>query len=329
MKAIVTGAAGFIGYHLSLKLLQEHISVIGVDVLTDYYDPGLKRSHIWELSKDKGFTFVERDLSKGLDEAQLEGVDYVFHLAGQPGVRSCWGDSFSEYTSHNVNATQRLLESIVRSGRRTPKFIYASTSSVYGDQQAEAVNEETLPAPMSPYAVTKLAGEHLVRLYGKEYGLESVILRYFSVYGPDQRPDMAFSKLCRALYEGAEFTLYGNGEQSRDFTYVGDIVQGTLLAAKRGVPGQIYNLGCGRGVTMKDAVANLERLAGRSLAARMEPLQPGEMKQTLADISKAVRELGYKPNTQLEEGLALQWEAYVKEQPTGTGAGTGVGGSSR
>jgi nucleoside-diphosphate-sugar epimerase len=311
MKAIVTGAAGFIGSRLCRRLLHEGMTVTGVDSWTDYYDPLLKKRRIRELAARPGFTFIEQCLTEELSGQALDGTEYLFHLAGQPGVRSCWGESFGEYTRCNITATQRLLETIASRSLPLKKAVYASTSSVYGDYVGGPVGEEALPAPMSPYAVTKLAGEHLFRLYGGQFGIPSVILRYFSVYGPDQRPDMAFQKLCASLHSGDSFTLFGGGEQSRDFTFVDDIVEGTLLAALWGRNGEIYNLGSGRGITMKRAAACLEELTGRKLNMRIEePLQAGEMKHTLADIAKAGRELGYKPQTTLEEGLARQWEAY-------------------
>lgn len=326
MKAIVTGAAGFIGYHLSRRLLREGMDVIGIDSLTDYYDVELKKHRVRSLTGGSGgsgshgssgsgraaFTFVEQCLTEELEHTVTEGTDYLFHLAGQPGVRSCWGDSFGEYTRCNITATQRLLETIKNRDIPLKRAVYASTSSIYGDGMEGAAAENHLPNPMSPYAVTKLAGEHLFRLYGGSFGIPSLTVRYFSVYGPGQRPDMAFDRLCRSLRFGEPFTLYGGGAQSRDFTYVEDIVEGTLLAARNGAPGEIYNLGSGRGVTMNQAVSVLERLAGTKLHAGHEPLQAGEMRHTLADISKARLALGYAPSTTLEEGLALQWEAFCR-----------------
>ena len=239
MKALLTGSAGFIGSTLAERLLADDHTVVGIDALTDYYDPALKRRNL-EAIAAPGFEFVEGDLNEVDLQALLDGVDVVFHLAGQPGVRASWGDTFGDYLDQNVRSTQRLLEACKVAG--TGRFVYASSSSIYGDAQRFPTEEDDLPAPISPYGVTKLAGEHLVRLYAKAFDLSTVALRYFTIYGPRQRPDMAFNRFIGAALGDGTIKIFGDGEQVREFTYVGDCVEATYAAATRGESGAVYNI---------------------------------------------------------------------------------------
>jgi UDP-glucose 4-epimerase len=283
--------------------------VIGIDCLTDYYDPRLKLSNVALLARDPRFQLVEDDLiSTDLDRL-LEGVGAVFHQAGQPGVRASWGASFEPYVRHNVLATQALLEAARRqSGLR--RFVFASSSSVYGDADELPTRETTLPRPVSPYGVTKLAAEHLCSVYAK-LGVPTVSLRYFTVYGPRQRPDMAFSKFIHALIDGEEIVVNGDGEQTRDFTYVSDIVDANLAAASAPgstVTGRVYNVGGGSRVTVNQMIALLQRVTGRQASIRNQPAPPGEARHTFADTSAARRDFGFAPKHSLEDGLRAEAE---------------------
>ncbi|MDI3423355.1 NAD-dependent epimerase/dehydratase family protein [Streptomyces luteolus] len=300
MRAAVTGAAGFIGSHLCAHLLAAGDAVVGIDVLTDYYDPARKRRNLAEAFRSPAFSFHPLDVLDPRTDALLDDVDVVYHLAGQPGVRPSWGREFALYTRHNVLATQRLLESV--RDRPLRKFVHASSSSVYGDADRFPTPETACPAPVSPYGVTKLAAEHLCELYRTTYGVPTVSLRLFSVYGPRQRPDMAFARLIAAAAGGPPFPLYGDGEQTRDFTYVRDVVVAMRDVACSGFTG-IANLGGGRPVSMRQAIAAVERVAGR-VALDRRPALPGDARHTGADITVAARGFGFRPRTGLEDGLA-------------------------
>ena len=268
-RVLVTGAAGFIGSHLSERLLEEGLHVVGVDRLSDYYDPAVKLANIRNLTGGNGFTFVEGDVRNVARPEFLDGIDVVYHLAGQPGVRPSWGRSFEIYSSDNVMATQALLEAAKEV--QLSRFVYASSSSVYGDAERLPTRESDLPRPLSPYGVTKLAAEHLCQLYARSYGVPSVSLRYFSVYGPRQRPDMAFHRFIRAGVVGEPLTVLGDGRQSRDFTFVSDVVWATLAAAEVGVPGEIYNVAGGSKATVLEVISALERVIGTGFDLRHEP----------------------------------------------------------
>ena len=303
--ALVTGAAGFIGSHLVERLLASGTRVTGVDGFTDYYDPALKRANLAGPLTDGRFRLLELDLGEA-DLATLPEVDVVFHLAAQPGVRASWGAEFATYTHHNVLATQRLLERY--RGSRLERFVYASSSSVYGDAERYPTPEDLLPRPFSPYGVTKLAGEHLVLLYARNFGLPGVALRYFTVYGPRQRPDMAFHRFCRAMLRGEAITVYGDGSQSRDFTFVADAVEATFLAWERGGGPASYNVGGGSQVEVREAVALLERLLGVKANVRHEPTPPGDPLRTRADATRLRAALGMVPSIGIEQGLAAEAE---------------------
>lgn len=303
MKALLTGVAGFIGSHLAERLMVEGHTVVGVDALTDYYDPERKRANLAAIEGD-GLDIVEGDLNRLDLDPLLKGVDAVFHLAGQPGVRSSWGESFSVYLDQNVQATQRLLEAC--RGSSIERFVYASSSSIYGDAERFPTREEDLPAPISPYGVTKLAGEHLSRLYFRAYGLPTVTLRYFTIYGPRQRPDMAFHRFIVAALEGKSVPLFGDGEQVRDFTYVGDIAAATRAAAERGQAGACYNVAGGTQTSILEVLETIGELTGRPIELDRRDPVAGDARRTGADTSKACEELGYEPSVDLREGLSRQ-----------------------
>jgi UDP-glucuronate 4-epimerase len=291
MRYVVTGAAGFIGSQLAEALVAGGHDVVGVDCFTDYYDPAEKEENA------RGLDVLRADLAE--EELDLMGVDGVFHLAGQPGVRS-FGDVFPLYLRRNVLATQRLLETASAAGVRV---VFASSSSIYGDAEAYPTSEDAAPRPVSPYGITKLACEHLVRAYG----LDAVVLRYFTVYGPRQRPDMFLRRVCEALLAGSAFEIYGSGGQSRSFTDVSDAVAATIAAMERAPAGAIYNVGGGEEASVLEAIALLERVSGRSLDVRHVGEAKGDVRRTKADVSRIGRELGWRPQTTLADGLARMW----------------------
>jgi UDP-glucuronate 4-epimerase len=303
---VVTGCAGFLGSHLTETLLRRGDDVIGIDAFTDYYPRGLKESNIAEAQGQLGLSITEVDLSEGALAPLLDGVEGVFHLAAQPGVRGSWGDTFAHYVRDNILATQRLFEAAAPAGARV---VMASTSSVYGNAEAYPTREDALPRPISPYGVTKLACESLARTYAECFGLETVALRYFTVYGPRQRPDMAFARVISALLDGKPFHVYGTGEQSRDFTYVDDAVAATIAAMEGGPAGTVYNVGGGSETTLRDAIALCERLAGRRLDVVYEATARGDVRRTAADTSLIRSELGWSPRVSLEKGLHAQLAA--------------------
>jgi nucleoside-diphosphate-sugar epimerase len=293
--SVVTGAAGFIGSHLAEALLGEGHEVRAIDCLTAYYDPRLKEENAAALDLERV------DLAE--DELDLTGADAVFHLAGRPGARS-FGPVFPDYLRDNVLATQRVLEAAVAAGVRV---VLASSSSVYGDAERFPTAEDVEPRPVAPYGVTKLACEHLARTYASSFGADVVTLRYFTVYGPRQRPDMAFARMVDALGAGRPFELYGDGSRSREFTYVADAVRATI-AARAAPSGAVYNVGGGSEASMAEAIAVLERVAGRELEVERAPAAAGDMRRTAADTTRIRSELGWRPETGLEEGMRLQWE---------------------
>lgn len=300
MRAVVTGAAGFIGSHLCEHLLAAGDTVVGIDSFTDFYDPALKERNLRGLTRRPGFTLHRADLLEADPGPLLDGADAVYHLAGQPGVRPSWGAEFPVYNARNVLATQAVLEAV--RARPVGRFVYASSSSVYGDARSCPTPEAACPRPVSPYGVTKLAGEHLCEVYRAAYGLPAVCLRLFTVYGPRQRPDMAFARLLDAASGGAPFPLYGDGEQTRDFTYVLDAVAGIRDAACSGFTG-LANLGGGSPVSMKQAIAAVECTVG---PVRVVPraARPGDARHTGADITVASRAFGFRPRTPLHDGIA-------------------------
>jgi nucleoside-diphosphate-sugar epimerase len=309
-KYLVTGAAGFIGSHLSERLVREGHNVVGVDCFIPYYDRALKDSNLAGLKNESSFSFVEKDLRRDDVRAEMEECDAVFHLAAMPGLMKSW-DDLPLYSTCNIEATQRLLEA----ARATslPHFIHVSTSSVYG---REATEPETAPTqPFSPYGITKLAAENLCRAYEANFKLPITILRYFSVYGPRQRPDMAYNILIRTLMEGRSFPMFGDGEQTRSNTYVADCVEATWLAAKHRDKslGEVFNVGGGEIVSLNEVVTLLEELTGKKANIERKPARPGDQKHTAANIEKARRLLGYHPATPVREGLQAE-VAWLKAQ---------------
>lgn len=303
--ALVTGAAGFIGSHLTERLLALGHTVTGVDVFTDYYDVALKRRNLETALAHPRFRLLELDLGAA-DLAALPDVAVVFHQAAQAGVRASWGRDFASYVHHNVLATQRLLERY--QGSKLERFVYASSSSVYGDAERYPTDEDLLPRPFSPYGVTKLAGEHLALLYGRNFGMPVAALRYFTVYGPRQRPDMAFHRFCRAMLAGEPIVVYGDGRQSRDFTYVADAIEANVRAWERSAPQGVYNVGGGSQVEVVEAIAILERALGVKAKVDFQPRPPGDPLRTRADATRIRAGLGFAPATPIEQGLAAEAE---------------------
>jgi UDP-glucuronate 4-epimerase len=299
VRYVVTGAAGFIGSHLAEALVAAGHDVFGVDSFTDYYDTALKEENA------RGLELARADLAEDPLEELLEGAEGVFHLAGQPGVRASFGAGFTDYLSRNLLASQRLFEAAAALGQRV---VFASSSSVYGDAERYPTPEDTELHPISPYGITKAACEQLVRAYTQRDRLDAVVLRYFTVYGPRQRPDMAFARLVRALADGSGFELYGDGTISRGFTYVGDVVAATVAGMERGRAGAVYNVGGGSEATMREAIALLERVSGRRLDVVIRAPVAGDPRRTSADTTRARAELGWQPRVELDEGLRAQWD---------------------
>ena len=310
MKTVVTGGAGFIGSHRCERLLHARHEVVGVDGFLDYYPREIKQRNLASALTQPGFRFVEGSLLD-LDLGPiLDGAGQVYHLAAQAGVRASWGREFSVYTDNNVLATQRLLEASVHAG--VPRLVYASSSSVYGDSAALPLREDGPCRPVSPYGVTKLAAEHLVHLYGQNHGLPVVSLRYFTVYGPRQRPDMAFHRFLKAARDGEAIHVYGDGRQTRDFTFVDDIVTATRAAAETGRPGCVYNVGGGERVTLNDVLERIDRVTGRPARIVREAAQKGDMRDTHAATDAARRDLGFRSTVSLDEGLRREWD-WIRE----------------
>jgi len=303
--ALVTGAAGFVGSHLTEALLARGDTVTGVDCFTPYYAEADKRANLAGL-EGPGFELVEVDLRSAPLTELVAAADVVFHEAAQPGVRLSWSDGFPDYLSHNVLATQRLLEAMVTVGGRC-RLVDASSSSVYGEATRYPTFEDDLPRPHSPYGVTKLAAEHLCALYSKNWGIDTVVLRYFTVYGPRQRPDMSIHRLCEAALGGTTFPRFGDGRQVREFTYVSDIVAGNLLAAAADVPpATTTNLAGGAEITLADLITLVGELAGREVRVDPQPARPGDAFRNGGSTERAGRLFGWEPAVGLREGIAAQ-----------------------
>lgn len=307
-RSLVTGAAGFIGSHLCERLLDEGHEVVGLDAFIDFYPRIRKEANLLGLRSRPGFRFLEADLLRTDVPELLDGIDFIFHQAGQPGVRGSWGKRFDEYVANNILATQRLLEAAKGHLGRIRRLVYASSSSVYGAVPTLPLAEDAVPRPFSPYGVTKLAGEHLCLLYRLNYGLPVVALRYFTVYGPRQRPDMAFERFIHAVLSGEEVVIYGDGEQTRDFTYVSDGVEANLLALRPEAEGRTFNIGGGARITINGALSIVARLVGQDIRRRHVLSQEGDVRHTFADVTLAGRLLEYRPRVALQEGLARQIE---------------------
>ncbi len=303
MRCLVTGVAGFIGSTLAERLVSDGHEVVGVDCFTDYYARSVKEANLESLRSSSRFELREQDLSVADLDGLLGGVEVVFHQAAQAGVRASWGSTFESYTRHNILATQRLLEAVKGSDVR--RLVYASSSSVYGDTLDLPMRETSRPRPFSPYGVSKLAAEHLCELYRHNFGVSTVSLRYFTVYGPRQRPDMGFHKFIACMLRGAPLPVFGDGGQTRDFTFIDDIVEANLLALGESAAG-VYNIGGGSRVTLNEVLQTLAEIVGVPLSIDHVGAQAGDVRHTEADTTRAQTELGYAPRVGLREGLTRQ-----------------------
>ena len=306
MKCLVTGAAGFLGSNISERLISMGAEVVGIDCFIDYYPRALKEKNLTNLWESKQFTFIEKSLLQVNLSELLDGVDYVFHQAAQAGVRASWGKDFEIYTENNIKATQQLLEAC--KDKPIKRLIYASSSSVYGDVKEFPMRETMFLQPVSPYGVSKLAAEHLCVLYWKNFKVPTISLRYFTVYGPRQRPDMAFNRFIKAILKGDTIHIYGDGKQTRDFTFVADAVQANISAMTNGTPGGVYNIGGGSRISVNDVLAILGRISGIEPKISYEERQKGDVQDTCADTTLAKKELLYEPKVGIEEGLRQEYE---------------------
>ena len=306
MKCIVTGAAGFLGSHISERLLAMGAEVIGIDCFIDYYPKALKEKNLAQLHASRQFTLIDKNLLDLQLNPLLEGVDYVFHQAAQAGVRASWGKDFAIYTENNIRATQHLLEAC--KAHPIKRLIYASSSSVYGDVKEFPMRETMFLQPVSPYGVTKLAAEHLCVLYWKNFRVPTISLRYFTVYGPRQRPDMAFNRFIKAILNGDPIHIYGDGQQTRDFTFCADAVQANISALTNGTPGGVYNIGGGSRVSVNEVLAILGEISGLEPKISYEDKQKGDVQDTCADTTLARAELGYQPQVRIADGLRQEYE---------------------
>ncbi|WIG60870.1 MAG: UDP-glucose 4-epimerase [Ktedonobacterales bacterium] len=303
MRCLVTGVAGFVGSHLAERLIADGHDVLGVDCFLDYYPRALKEANIAALRRSPRFQFIEADLNANPLDELLYDMEWVFHQAAQAGVRASWGTSFDIYTASNISATQRLLEAAL-TAPKLARIVYASSSSVYGNADVLPVTEQTLTRPVSPYGVSKLAGEHLCALYWQSYRVPTVALRYFTVYGPRQRPDMAFHRFGKAILTGEPITVYGDAAQTRDFTYISDVVEANIRAAQTpDVEGMVFNIAGGSRVVLREVIETLATLAGREAQIDYQETARGDVRDTSADIALAQRLLGYAPQVALRDGL--------------------------
>lgn len=315
MRALITGIAGFIGSTLAEALLDDGATVRGIDCFTPYYPESIKRRNLAGLRAHEGVEVIEADLATVPLRDLFVGVDVVFHLAGQPGVRHSWAEGFADYARHNILATQRLLEAAKDAD--LTRLVYASSSSVYGDATRYPTSEADLPQPTSPYGVTKLAAEHLCGLYAANWAVPTVSLRYFTVYGPRQRPDMAMHRLIEAALRGEHFQRFGDGEQVREFTFVGDIVAATLAAATADLPGgEVLNLSGGASTTVNEVIDLVGDLVGRPVDVRALPAQAGDVRRTGGSAARASTMLGWEPRTSLREGLSRQVSYHRSLDPS-------------
>jgi nucleoside-diphosphate-sugar epimerase len=304
VRMLVTGCAGFIGSHLSERLLEQGHEVVGVDCITDYYDPELKEANLRRLLEHAAFRFHRADLTVADLSPLLRDVEVVFHQAAQPGVRASWGTTFDTYLRNNVLATQRLLEAAKELPLR--KLVYASSSSVYGDAESRPTSESALPKPVSPYGVSKLGGEQLAHLYWRNYDVPTVSLRYFTVYGPRQRPDMAFHRFARNALTGRTIEIYGDGEQTRDFTFVDDAVDANIAAAMSDARGVALNIGGGSCVSVNEVLGTLRQIVGRPFEVTYQQVAYGDVRHTSADTRLARELIDYRPSRSLRDGLEAE-----------------------
>lgn len=305
MNCLVTGAAGFIGSHLCGRLLEEGFSVTGIDAFTDFYPQWIKQKNLASIQSHQRFNFIPADINTYDIDPLVRRADFVFHLAAQAGVRTSWGENFFVYTKNNIEATQTLLEKA--RGSRLQKFIYGSSSSVYGHCPELPMSEGSPLVPFSPYGVTKLAAEHLCHLYFKNFGVPCVSLRFFTVYGPGQRPDMAFHRFLKSLADDKPVVVYGNGQQTRDFTYIDDIIEANIACLEQGKIGEIYNVGGGQQKKLAAILPLLENICQKKPNIIHKEQQQGDVLHTYADITKSRRDLGFAPRVTLEDGLKEEW----------------------
>lgn len=311
MRCFVTGVAGFIGSHLAERLLADGHDVCGIDGFIDYYPRHIKERNLEGPLSWRSFTFLEGNLLTIDLPPLLEGVDWVFHQAAQAGVRASWGKDFARYVNHNILATQQLLDAVVRVGG-LQRFVYASSSSVYGDATMLPVAETITPHPISPYGVTKLMGEHLCTLYHRNFGVPTVSLRYFTVYGPRQRPDMAFHRFCKAIINGQPIHVYGDGRQTRDFTYISDVVEANVRATMvEAAIGKVMNIAGGSCVPLHHVILLLQEITVSHIHVIFDEKQPGDVSHTYGDTAQAEQVLGYRPLVPLREGLTYEFEYIV------------------
>ena len=310
-QVVITGVAGFIGSTLAEKLLHDGHNVRGIDSFTNYYPPRMKEKNIENCLKHTNFSLIRQDLESSLDLSTIfKNAEYIFHLAAQPGVRASWGKEFVIYVKNNISVTQKILESL-KNNTTLKKFVLASSSSVYGNQPSIMNEETSLTRPVSPYGVTKLAAENLANLYFKNYKIPTVSLRYFTVYGPKQRPDMAFTRFFNSIIKDKKLSIFGNGEQTRDFTYVDDIVKATINAATSDSVGEIFNVGGGSVFSLSQIIEFMKEITEKEFEIDFSAEQKGDVKHTSADISKAEKLINYKSNTDIKYGLTQQYE-YIK-----------------
>ncbi len=304
-KVLVTGCAGFIGSHLTQRLLQDGHGVIGIDGFLDNYDVSLKLRNLSLIGPQPQFTFHSSPLQKEKWDQWLDGVEVIYHLAALPGVRSSWGKAFADYVNHNILATQQMLDACLRKPSLAC-IVVSSSSSVYGTMKGSYTDEQAPINPISPYGVTKAAMEQICRVYVEAHQLPIVMLRYFTVYGPRQRPDMAFQRFLRQMLKGEPVTIFGDGQQTRDFTYVSDAVEANLLAAQFGKPGEVFNVGGDREIRLLDVVELIGKLMNQEPKIAFSPSQAGDSRRTCADINLAAKRLGYAPRVTIEQGLRKQ-----------------------
>ena len=310
-QSVVTGAAGFVGSHLVERLLSLGHQVVGVDCFTDFYDRELKEANLEQARNEPLFHLIEQDLLRLDLEELLDDVDYLFHIAAQAGVRGSWGETFADYVRNNISASQRLLEGAKVS--KIKKLVYASSSSVYGDAIELPVTEETLPRPVSPYGVTKLAAEQLCSLYGHVYSVPVVSLRLFTVYGPKQRPDMAIQRFLSACLSGEPITIFGDGTQTRDFTFIDDVIEALVLALEAPLDLRVFNVCGGSRISLNDLLTLVQEVTNKSLRIEHALGAPGDARHTLGDNARARRTLGFRPRISLADGLAAQWR-WIQER---------------
>ena len=306
--SVVTGAAGFIGSHIAETLLKAGHQVIGIDHFNDYYSPELKRGNISSFINHPNFKLIDGDIQFLDWNLLLEDVDVIYHQAAQAGVRASWGTSFRAYTERNINATQVILEA-AKDAKNLKRLVYASTSSIYGNAETLPTSETIAPLPVSPYGITKLATERMGNLYHDNFGVPFCALRYFTVYGPRQRPDMGFHKFYKAAIEGKAIDVFGDGRQTRDFTFISDIVAANLAAADcDAANGQIFNIGGGSRVVLEDVLDMMGNIMGQPIVRNYIDQARGDARHTSADVSKAKAVLGFNPQVSLHEGLIQQWQ---------------------